>query len=208
MKKTLVLTILGVAAGTMASYAQEIYFSNYFSSSSPTIKFAASVIPGTKDNLAVGGSLYAELFYDNAVTANANAVTNPLASSITYFSNGGPAQNATADGDLADGAGFFYGSGQIVTGNTESEATFRVEVFGTEGGNSYFGESALFNMTPATGSTPVPGLNQGSGSVYQANNPGAVGFANFTVTNVPEPTTMALVGLGTLGMLALRRRKA
>jgi hypothetical protein len=211
VKKTLVLAILGVTAVRTASYGQGlVYFSNYFTDNSPTINYAASVTPSSKDNLALGGSFYAELFYYNGVTSNANLVTNPVVSSITYFSLAGPGENSTPDGDsdpyTGEGAGWFFGGIVTLPFAGGTEATFLVYV--QNDADTFAGTSALFNMTSGEITPPYAppaNLNQASGNNYQYE--GAVSYSNFTVTNVPEPATMSLVCLGTAGLLALRRRK-
>jgi len=198
------LAILGIAGAT-ASYGQGyVLFQNYYNATSPTINFAATgVTPASKEGLAVGSSLTAELLWFNGLTANPAALSL-VAGSLTVFGTSVTAVSPVADGDLADGAGFFIAAASaVLPGYTSGLATFQVDVFGTEGLNSYVGQSALFTMTPATGAEPVPGFNQlqiAVGSIQY--NPGS-----YSVSDVPEPTTVALGALGGLSLLLFRRKQ-
>jgi hypothetical protein len=215
MKKSIVLAILGIGVGATASYGQGyVNFSNYTSVTAPTINFAATgVVPASKEGLAVGGSFFAELLWFNGLTSNPLSLT-PIPSTITYFSGGGPALNGIVDGDTADGAGWFLGPVATLTPYTSGLATFQVIVSSAEGpGAGFYGSSGLFTMTPATGSTPVPGFDQlqvAIGSIQydpgSYNNPLANG--SHPINSVPEPTTMALGALGGLSLLLFRRKQA
>jgi hypothetical protein len=206
MKKSIVLAILGIAGavGTTAYGQGSVVFKNYFTSSSPTINFnATGVTPASKEGLAVGSSLDAQLLWYNGVTGNASLLT--AVGAPVVFGTSVTSVSPVADGDLADGAGYFIGNVIILPGYTSGLATFEVDVYGTEGANTYGGMSALFTMTPATGASPPPGFNQvqvGVGSIQY--NPGS-----YTIINsVPEPATMALGGLGLAAMMLIRRKKA
>jgi hypothetical protein len=203
MKKSLVLAILGVAAGVASSYGQgTVTFQNYFSSASPRITYAATGVPAGKANLALGGSFAAELGWFNGVTADPNQITL-LPGSITYFSFLGPAQNAAADGDIYDsghpagnGAGWYLGPDLALAG-APAGTTVTLQVFAFNGGSfagaTVNGSSALFQRTLGGGALPPASL---------------LGSPNFTVASVPEPATFALAGLAAAGIMAFRRKKA
>lgn len=69
-------------------------------------------------------------------------------------------------------------------------------------GASYYGSSGLFQFTPSTSAIAAPlltsaGTTWPAGSMY-INGPSVI---------VPEPTSMALAGLGAASLLMFRRRK-
>jgi hypothetical protein len=95
----------------------------------------------------------------------------------------------------------------LINGMTRSNNTFLVS--GAVGPNSFLGASAvgfgqaggasgpntflpwnIYGTSPTAAGTPVPG------------------FSLLNVTNVPEPTTFGLAGLGAAALMIFRRRKA
>jgi hypothetical protein len=72
-------------------------------------------------------------------------------------------------------------------------------------GLDYSGENNIFTMTPS-GSISYPPINGGGGSTWVAAGNEDVNALSVT-TIVPEPTTVALVGLGAASLLIFRRRK-
>jgi len=213
MKKSIVLAILGIAAGVTASQGQgTVNFSNYFSSTAPTVNYAATGVPAGKANLQLGGSFAAELAWFDGTTAS-SAALSLVPGSITYFSFNGPLQNSTADGDYynsgrtyGNGAGWFTGPGTLQLGNSlngtgpaaapaGTVVTLQVFAFnnGSLAASTINGHSGLFNVTLG-GGIIAPGTLAGAGG--------------FTVASVPEPTTMALGGLGLAALLVARRKKA
>jgi hypothetical protein len=207
MKKSLVLGILGAAAAATAYGQGTVQFQNYFNPSSPTIKYAASNVPSGKANLALGGNFAAELAWFNGVTADPNQLVL-IPTTITGFGAVSPSfPNAVADGDLASGAGWYFGptvtlsgaaSGTTVTldviaFNGAAPTAFAGGIPVWNGATGQGGQSGLFQITLGGGALPPAGLSSAP---------------NFTVQNVPEPTMFALAGLGAAGLMALRRKKA
>jgi hypothetical protein len=200
MKKSIVMAMLGVAAGVTASYGQgTINFSNYYSSN-PLVKYAASNVPVGKANLSVGSEFSAELAFFNGTTANSSALSLVPASIVQF--GYAPATYTAADGGLDGyGAGVFEGQGTLPLTGTSSGEVVTVEVYAFNNGSyaaaTVRGVSGLFNVT------------LGGGISFPASLQGTPG-ASFTVAvaPVPEPTTMALGGLGLAALMIARRKKA
>ena len=79
--------------------------------------------------------------------------------------------------------------------------------FSTTGpGSTPFSESAGTILTPASG----PFTSMGTTLSFSLSGDGAAvgGSGNFVINQIPEPATSALVGLGLLGLVALRRAKS
>jgi len=125
----------------------------------------------------------------------------------------------------------FSGNFSITSGATNYlSGTFGDETFGFNGGTIAFMSassppgSIVFtsNYTPAFPLTPPSGVSftftnvnpalgiVGSGSTATIASFGGDTSGNFNASPVPEPSTMAIAGLGALGMIGygLRRRKA
>jgi hypothetical protein len=102
------------------------------------------------------------------------------------------------------GSGFFLGGVTSIPGTGAQTITAQVRVWDAAFGASWaqawtvpgaqLGESALFSLTLVTGVTPPNAL---------------VNLQSFSLQSVliPEPSTLALAGLGLAAMLILRRRR-
>jgi len=194
MKRSIFIAVLGMGS-LVASYGQGLVnFSNYYSSTSTT---GITYGNGPAAGQGVGPEISVELLYGASTDTLISQLT-PLASSITAAGLG----VASGPGAFGTGAGWFTGGsvtvptvgGTAIPGGTYA---FAIEATGTFNSQTYTGFSPILDgTTSATSSSPVPnlpvGLLQGS----------------FTVTSVPEPTTLALGALGLASLAMLRRKKA
>jgi hypothetical protein len=131
------------------------------------------------------------------------AITDPPSSGLP---NGllalGAGSSSTAIANSGGAAGIFFAGGYAaipggaVGGTVTLELVAYPTVDGTYFGTSTFrGHSAPFTLTMMAGSATPPTANAGPA------------FTTFGATSVPEPTTLALAGLGGLASLVAFRRK-
>jgi hypothetical protein len=210
MKKLLITTAATLV--TVAVFAQgTVYFSNnaFQKISSGQAGSAAStwtVVPATANLLNFG------LFYGTGATAPAT---------LTFLGSVSGVNSATTGGLIVNTSGGSITALQI-PGTTPNQANVWVQVagwtasFGTDWAaaaaaaqtttGDYFGRSPVVNVVTGLGPSTGPGalIWQTAAGTDPAKIAG--GFAVFT-TAVPEPSTMALAGLGMAAMLIFRRRK-
>ncbi len=190
MKKSIVLAVLGGTLAASSSYAQGII--NFSSYSANGGAGALTTIFG--GSTPVPNGFTAVLYYalgtvsDAVNTGSAASIISPVTgltliagSSVTY--NTGPGTYA----------GYFTGANTIVPTYTSGPVSFEIVATGTISGVSYSGRSGAFTMASIPGSA-LPAIN-------------FTGMPAFVVAPVPEPTTLALAGLGGLASLVMLRRK-
>lgn len=175
---------------TATSFGQgSVYFANWVQSDQlyeAPISYDPALAPAGKAGQRVGSQFVAQLLY--AIGGNPFAVA---AGSRTAFTG--------TDGDNPGFAGFFFGDAVVIPQYTTGPISFKVQAFnGADFDTSPVrGESAAFTLASiATGTTPVGDLFNG----------GVGGLQGFSVALVPEPSVLALIGLGSTGLLLFRRR--
>lgn len=155
------------------------------------------------------GIIYANLFdlvgntggYAGS-TAVSGGTVGGIALAVNNSSAAGTGSN-TGAGALAVTTGWEMSIPLSYLGNPNS-VNVMVDING--GNDSYLSNQFLSGLPDGT-------ANLGAGGSYSGSGPGVFNFAStpgeyFTVTTVPEPTTLALISLGGLSALvALRRRK-
>jgi len=200
MKKSIILGILGLTTAAVTSYGQGVVFlDNYLVSSTALVSYSA----------ALGGGLLpagftAGIYYDP--TANAN-ITGSISADPTGTADPttlGALVAATGPGSTAAfiGSGAFYASASFLIqpgAATPAQSSYTLMLVAyngaTYGTSTIRGHSTALYVQDAAPSTPY------GGDLGQA-------FSAFSVTSVPEPTTMALGGLGLAALLVARRKKA
>ena len=184
MKRTLVASILGIAASVAmvaSSYGQgQVWFDNY--NNVNTINgiggYSSPITLLTTGSGATlaPSSITASLYYYLGTTTDASQVNSLAATAPVKASN--PGYLTASIATIPD-----YVSGAI---------TFQVTASGLIGGVEYTGASPLLTLSSISTGTTLPG--------YLDN------LQAFAVNPVPEPTTLALAGLGAAALLAMRRR--
>ena len=208
MKKSLLIGIIGLTAGVVSSYGQGyINLDNYFTNN-------GSAGPGF--------ILYGPNVFANGVSGALGTLNGKIGAGWTvgiYFVGGtqsivDPAGSGIPNAALALGTGtgssttsFFsstagtFSAAQAWNSGSVLNTTITAEIvaFDTAGGTyanaGFRGHSAPFSMPTALFTAPSkPGVGDF--------------FTSFQVLQVPEPTTLALAGLGSLSLLLFRRKQA
>jgi len=199
--KKLILSVSAVAGLSLAGYAQGIALQdNSTSASNNGYDTTINGVPNAAD-------LNLELLI-GATTPNTPVITLLLSIANPTTSNA-PGQTSSAVGDMA--AGYIYDpsslaytvasfAGQTVnaeieawTGNYSSYAA--AEASGVTGVDA--GISQIF--TASIPSTPT-------GFAADVSNMGVINLTQVPTTVVPEPSTLAMAGVGLVSMLLMRRK--
>lgn len=155
-----------------------------------------------------------------SITSNLNNAlfnTNPTASSVgtpipmtatatTTFNGTGPATALSGINTLTTPGfvGSIPGGNTITTVGTATQTGIAGGMTSTSNLASYIGGTNLFNISVSNFGTQGGSVPPG---VFSGNNGTANGSVSIYYTyTIPSPATLALIGLGLFGMIALRRR--
>jgi hypothetical protein len=205
MKRKLIATALGfVASLAVSSYSYGqgfvIFENTDFGALDAPVTFGVTANSGginATSGARVGSEFVADLMYslDGGTTYTLLTAGNANPQGGVY-----PTHFFATDGDTANGAGYFNGPQVTIPGYTSGAVKFIVEAYN---GASYSdlntttwrGQSAAFTVASlATGQNPAGPFDGGS---MQA----------FAVNPVPEPSILALSGLGAAALMLIRRKK-
>jgi hypothetical protein len=205
MKKSLIIGILGLAAGVATSYGQGyVVFNTYAANNSNS--YFTTYGNGPSVGALVPGTFTGELLYSlSSISDTASTASGALTAGWTVGPTG--TFGDTAVPGTVTGPDLFLPT--YVAGTT---IWFEFAAFsGASYGASlvpgqYAGHSASFSQQMATGLT-LPWVADGMPGAANGNGSGLISGWN-VFTPVPEPTTMALAGLGGLALLLFRRKQA
>jgi hypothetical protein len=208
MKKTIVMAVLGVAASVASSYGQGLI--NFTTYSANNGYGGVTISEGTSAaSVQIPDGFHLDLYY--SLVAVNDSVNNALGSSITAIPSGLTDVGLVGETTLGGGANPDPVSVTIPGWTAAGGAPyFEVVAFNgsTYANSTIRGRSGSFiqgsSLVAVGSSSPVPNIGDSL-----VGGPGTGTFPSFYVTSVPEPTTLALAGLGGLASLvALRRKQA
>ena len=208
MKKSLLLGIVSLAVGVASSYGQGFVVLDNYNFPGGLITYGANVPQngvsgafGSNGTGILGG--WTVGLYWSLSTGLSDSAGNALPGAGLSLGVGNAANGATvpdAFSSTAVAGQFFAGNPFNVPGSASGQ-TVSLEVIAYDSAAASYasaafrGHSAVFTIVTQSGTAPIPTANVGPL------------FTTFSVTPVPEPTTIALAGLGALSLLAFRRRK-
>jgi len=208
MKKAIVLAIIGIAAAAAtSSYGQGAIKLDNYDTYGPNVNYGA----GSDGAVGTGvGSAYTMgVYYWNAsgdhtggTISDPTGVADPttLGSFLLGTGNNNTAQFASAAVTHIGGQALGNGAFAVPGSDPNGGQVWTLMIVAYEGASYnaalYRGHSAAFNLTLSAASNPTTVL---TGSAMP-------GFSVFQA--VPEPTTMALGGLGLASLLLFRRKQA
>jgi hypothetical protein len=209
MKKSVLLGIIGLAAGMATSYGQGyLSLDNYSLGSNSPLTYGANVPANGVSGALGSGPLSTAWSVGLYFVGGTQSLTDPAGTGIPVSPlvlGTGPGSSIAIGAQNAGGSLGYYGSATAFnTGSTlNTTATLEIVAYPTSAGSyaaaGYRGHSAPFSLTTVTATSPTP-VN--AGDFGQA-------FSVAQVAAIPEPTTLALAGLGGLAsLIALRRKQA
>jgi len=189
MKRTLVAAILGLSAVASSFGQGHITFNNYTTLPYNQIVWNPSggYLPGTA---VVDGTVQVQLFYGEGVIVNQNLLTAGVTMSINPAVTYNP-------GDGYGGGGYVFSA---------------IQTLGTWAANDIF----TFQLRAVVGSGPGGNVGPSFSTLWQEQTQIAASsgpantmatFPGLFVNAIPEPSSVALIGLGLGSLLMARRRK-
>jgi hypothetical protein len=143
--------------------------------------------PGVNSPITFGGSPVGSTFMADALWGAAG-VTDPASLQPLNYNV------------AFSGGGYFLGGARAIAGQT-GIITLQIVAWRISDGASYAAAKANGGVVGAGNLLQIPL------AVPPAPAPNLIGLTAFTVQAVPEPSTLALLGLGTAALLFVRRRK-
>jgi hypothetical protein len=198
MKKTLILA-MSIATLSLNSFAQG-YFAMIWYDGVHGLSITGPSSPANHAGLLLG-SEYSVEAYLGAAGAGESSLQPLAASKIAFDLNGATRAGATA----ADGSGQFYALSTINTGLPTGGAAIQIRAWFNNGQFATYEAALAAGMN--NGKSPVMPITLKAATDPTVQDLTAIGMQPFAVSAVPEPSTIALAGLGAASLLVFRRRK-
>jgi|SRR5579862_5533194 len=217
MKKVIVASVLGLALNVASSFGQGyITMQSYDYVNGTTPVYSAVTYgsgPNAGKNVGAANGWVADLLYSQTGGAGTfNVVSN---SQTAFFGTSHDGGSPTTDG-----AGIFEGGNLVIAPYVAgATAFFQVEAYNGGMGSSYGGSgvtyeglSAVFSIANLQTSQLLNSgdlLNLGGSQAFPPTSTTVTGLQPFTVaaTSVPEPSILALSGIGAAALMLIRRKK-
>jgi hypothetical protein len=203
MKKLFFSALVGFTTCASTTFGQGVVqFNNYVSTTYQQVKYNPAMGGPLAGQPVTSSTVELQLFWALGSFADTTSFSAAANAGVTTFINPGFSFN---------GGGYYGGPNQILTGWTAGQTvTFQVrgwETSGSSGSPNYFasgiqGISALWQEVGAA--------NANANGIQPSSNPAKgfnVGPPAMTLAAVPEPSVLALSGLGAAALMAFRRKK-
>ncbi len=208
MKKSLVLAVLGLSAAAVSSFGQgSVAFNTYNANSNSGLETTFG-LNGTYGGVTgsvgagIGTAFTAELLW-SSTAINSSATVGAVAAGASELAGGWNLGVTAQFFPVGTALGYVKGNNlNLTSAQIASGGTVYLEVVAFTGGayataGQWSGHSASFTATVASGVTAPDASQMNNMPLWSVYN----------VTSAPEPSSLALAGLGGFGMLMAFRRK-
>jgi len=207
MKKSVLLGIVALGAVAVSAYGQGYVSLDNYLGGGTLLTYGDAITPANGVSGAPGGignslgtGWTVGLYFVGGTTGLSQGAGSGLPDSSLALGTGIGSTVGVADAGVGGQLGL-YSSGPVFNSGSTANSTITLEVV-VYSGSSY--ATALYRGHSAAFSMPTAAATSASFPTTGASMPGTLSV----VAVVPEPTTMALGGLGLASLLLFRRKQA